>query len=169
VTVDLDELERLAKAATHSEWRMVWPVMDQNREDGEPVPVYGVVGPSDSTEMVGAVPIGYEEDSRFIAAANPKVVLKLVADLRRARNDVAVYREDLAALESKLGAMSANRPNASTLTVAIRELKERRNNYAARRDSFAREGAYAEVVASYDATLAEIDGAIAVLERLRSA
>jgi hypothetical protein len=56
-----------------------------------------------------------------------------------------------------------------SLAIAIRELKERRNNYAARRDSFAREGAYAEVVASYDKTLVEIDGALALLERLRSA
>lgn len=64
-----------------------------------------------------------------------------------------------------------------SLAIAIRELKERRNNYHARRASFVAngesgvytEGAAAEVLASYDKTLAELDSAIAVLERLRSA
>jgi hypothetical protein len=153
VTIDLDELERLAKAASD----------DIDPDNVFASPWWTADYLADHERVMSIT------DAAFIEKASPAAVLELVADLRRARNDVAVHREDLAALESKLGAMSANRPNASTLTVAIRELKERRNNYAARRDSFAREGAYAEVVASYDKTLAEIDGAIAVLERLRGA
>jgi hypothetical protein len=75
----------------------------------------------------------------------------------------------VSAMAEELKKRRPSETDRSAIAVAVRELKERRNNYAARRDSFAREGAYAEVLASYDTTLAEIDGAIAVLERLRSA
>jgi hypothetical protein len=151
VTVDLDELERLAKAAS---------------EDIDPDNVFA------SPWWTADYLADHERhmsitDAAFIEKASPAAVLELVTNLRRARNDVAVYREDLAALESKLGAMSANRPNASVLAIAIRELKERRNNYAAQRAHLDTRVAVPEVLASYDATLAEIDGAIAVLERLR--
>ncbi len=164
MTIDIEELERLAKAATQSRWRMVWPVMDQNREDGEPVPVYGVVGPSDSTEMVGAVPIGYEEDSRFIAAANPQTVIELCGEVRRLRERDAgtALGDALVDLQSTI----ARIPAASDLAIALRELRERRNNYAARHASMVASQAVPEVIASYEKTLAEVDAAIAAVERL---
>jgi hypothetical protein len=83
-TIDLDKLERLARAATPGPWK--W------REECGSVSLDRVV--SDDERGIGehvafAAPCGYEnssiiiEDAAVIAAASPDAVLAMIARVRR--------------------------------------------------------------------------------------
>lgn len=88
---DLDELERLAKAATKGPWRTHMLFSQGERPD---VAICG-----DGTTVVAADGFPWHRapwrdyaavtnDAAYIAAANPAVILELVAELRRLRGDL---------------------------------------------------------------------------------
>ncbi len=96
MTIDLDALERMAKAATRGNWRNerepdtgnVW--FDDCPTGAHPVE-------SDAAALGQAVACTFKvTDARYIAAANPTAVLALIAELREARALVAPLREMLA-------------------------------------------------------------------------
>lgn len=174
MTVDIDELERLAKEATPGPWRhcgasdgrcscgLVWSIAAD-------LPIAAATDGSDDWSK------GRWQDQHYIAAANPQVVFDLVAEVRRLRADLDLSERARATMlraVAERDALSARIADLETgvdrpaLAVAVRELKERRNNYHSAQLRAVIGGAYAEVINSYDATLAEIDGAIAAIERL---
>jgi hypothetical protein len=69
--IDLDKLERLARAATPGPWRQ-----REQRDDGSTLASYEQGCFVESPNMAG-------EDAAYIAAANPSVVLALIERLRR--------------------------------------------------------------------------------------
>jgi hypothetical protein len=80
MTINLDELERLAKAAAPGPW------CDRG---------FGSIQPESGGSLVavtvtkgGCLP-DYVENSAYIAAANPAAILELIADVRRLRNLLA--------------------------------------------------------------------------------
>lgn len=81
--INLDELERLAKAATPGPW------CDRG---------FGGIQPESGGSLVavtvtkgGCLP-DYVENSAYIAAVNPTAILELVAEVRRLREDADRYR-----------------------------------------------------------------------------
>lgn len=82
MTIDLDYLETTAKAATPGPWYA----------SGAPK-AYCIASRNDNTDIVSVnlyneyikSGVQREEDADFIAAANPAVVLELIAELRSAR------------------------------------------------------------------------------------
>jgi hypothetical protein len=75
--VDLEELKRLAQAATGGTWI----------EDGK------IIIATDVDEVVGRLAATIrEEDADFIAAANPAAMLELIQRLEAAEKDAARYR-----------------------------------------------------------------------------
>ena len=165
MTIDIDELERLAREATPGPWthcgasdgkcpcRLVWSTAID-----EPVAA--------SSDGSGDWTKGRWQDQHFIAAANPQAVIELIADLRRTRDLDAIHRDDIARLEAQRDAAWAKLPAAPDLAIALRELRERRNSYAARHAQMVASQAAPEVIASYEKTLAEVAGAIAAIERM---
>ena len=95
--LDLNELERLAEAATQGPWIACGPSF------GAALPKYlneVVVDIPDSEEdgiEICQPPTGLDKESsrdmEFIGAANPAVVLELVRRLREAEKDAARYRK----------------------------------------------------------------------------
>jgi hypothetical protein len=84
--LDLDALEAAAKAATPGEWRRTEPGVLSAWSVDLPSPHHTVsvpFAPFAFGEVVAASP--KEDDTTFIAAASPDVVLALVAEVRRAR------------------------------------------------------------------------------------
>lgn len=76
--VDLDELERLARAATPGPWESdsagIWTARK-----------YGFDGTSTASLVAMMAGVAYDDnDRRFIAAVNPSVVLALIERLRKA-------------------------------------------------------------------------------------
>lgn len=91
---DLDELERLAKAATPGPWEV----------DGDGRDICGFAGrlgaangepPYEITENNGFMRNSMAADAAFISAANPTVVLELVRRLRAAEAGNAECARDL--------------------------------------------------------------------------
>jgi hypothetical protein len=78
VTLDIDKLEALARAATPGPWREgqveVWNVF---------VPGHGSLGPERVLLRMNQHFEKFRDDATFIAAANPDVVLDLLAEHRR--------------------------------------------------------------------------------------
>ena len=80
MTLDLDRLETLAKAATPGEWNAPGDG-DLQYENGVPV-VQGAYGHD-----------GYfvdDNDAKFVAALRPEVALALIAEVRALREDKAL-------------------------------------------------------------------------------
>lgn len=85
MTIDLDELERLAKAATPGPWRW-WTSCSFRRLSSDATGLDGdVLHAVTHVDGVADV-IGTEATKEFIAAANPSTVLALVERLREAEN-----------------------------------------------------------------------------------
>ena len=85
MTISLDELEALAKAATPGPWHV--------EEDIDP-PTYWVIGANREERKDGAIALGYNSnndanDVPFIAACDPGTVLKLIAVAKAAKAMVA--------------------------------------------------------------------------------
>ena len=88
MTVDLDKLEALARAATHGERECVpsddWSGMYR----GIKAAGHGYIAEPtahDEADLMMAVP-----DARFIAACDPTTVIALIAEIRKLRNVVAL-------------------------------------------------------------------------------
>lgn len=71
---ELDALEAAAKAATPGPWK-IDPVLNILSENNPPIYVY-----TDEDDSIGKA-----ADIKYVAAANPAVVLDLIAELRQAR------------------------------------------------------------------------------------
>jgi hypothetical protein len=78
MTIDLDELERLATAATPGEWEE-YGELDVNL----PYSLFSLLGPCSRTTLE---PLS-GEDRSFIVAAQPSVILSLVSEIRRLREE----------------------------------------------------------------------------------
>lgn len=110
---DLDRLEKLAREATPGPW-----VVDSEREESDfgSYSVHGIKGVaptrwySDSDMAHTALePLEYP-DAEFIAAANPSVVLDLIAKLREvteSRNEWASRMMELASITAERDAYKA--------------------------------------------------------------
>ena len=81
--LQLEELERLAKAATQGEWRYYKPpgyAFDQVYaigKDGSRIPIV-------DCDVLNDAQLG---NSEFIAAANPQTILTLLSMIREAKNE----------------------------------------------------------------------------------
>ena len=96
MSVDLDEIQRLAKAATTGEWKH-----RDKLDNGTPHCDVIAIQPDDWCIVAGSDPSLWDmesADAAFIAAANPAVVLELIARLRAAEAIVS----DLAAKEPRV-------------------------------------------------------------------
>jgi hypothetical protein len=80
---ELDELEKLAKAAT---WHRRWEYAQGIVRSGDEYIVMG--GFTQSVEAVS------DKNGSFIAAADPDTVLKLIAEVRRLKRDLAATEDD---------------------------------------------------------------------------
>jgi len=82
VSINLDELERLAKAASEGPWT-----------DGGDGDLVGSLGqPLIKGEYGYEGYFAWDEDAAYCAAANPTAILELVAEVRRLREDAERYR-----------------------------------------------------------------------------
>jgi hypothetical protein len=110
MTINLDELERLAKAAAPGPWLYFVPC---NTPSLNPDQAAFLVGPRmramDKSQGFAV------EDAAHIAAANPATILELVAEVRRLREDAArlSWLEDFHRLRAAEG-LSANYGDVGT-------------------------------------------------------
>ena len=105
----LDELERLAKAATPGPWVM------NSDDDSYCGRYYGLFGgekcviPIDWN--VQNYPAVHDEDAQFIAAANPQVVLELIQTLRNEIHDQEMYANNLTKMYMWASGNRISKPN----------------------------------------------------------
>lgn len=102
MTLDLEDLQRKAEAATPGPWE--WcpqtpPQMGYFNSPGLPVCDFGDAQQYYPTE--GAPPS--DEDAAFIAAANPAVILALIAELKEARQICCDLYQVIGALADEAG------------------------------------------------------------------
>lgn len=90
MTVDIDELELRARAATPGKWGLVPPAVDGCLPVRSSVPVHAC------TDVVCRPTM--DEDAAFIAAANPEAVLELCAEVRRLHATAAAAGDGAARL-----------------------------------------------------------------------
>lgn len=95
--LNLNELERLAKAATPGPWHS--PGMGEVHDDANDCVIVDVCWREEGSLPDDSVGNGTQEDADFIAAANPAVVLELVRRLREAEARVAELEAERAERE----------------------------------------------------------------------
>ena len=125
MTIDTNELRRLAQAATPGPWIGCGPSF------GESLPKYlnEVVvdreGDEDDGYSICNAPIGLDEehsaDMAFIAAANPATVSELLDRLEVAEKDIALKERVIDSLGSTLNAVSNER---DALRAKIEEMED---------------------------------------------
>lgn len=85
MTINLDELKKLANAATHGTWiKTNWQSMDE--------PINAGVDSESGSHVAGTME---DHDAEYIAAANPQTVLALISELEEARKDAERLKEVL--------------------------------------------------------------------------
>ena len=107
MNVDIEELKRLAEAATSGPW--------EYQKDSKDFPVNGYVTVRDCIYSVCVLPYeGIRADYRvtdnglFIAAANPAAILELIAEMERLREDADDLTIELESSEKALKDSRAN-------------------------------------------------------------
>jgi len=99
---DLDELERLAKAATQGDVR-VEQIARSAIDDQEPVrPALVIPKPGDDLQALSVIVYGFfrQADADYYAAAQPQNLLPLIRELRRLRKVKPINTELLACCEA---------------------------------------------------------------------
>lgn len=117
MTIDLDKIEALAKAATPGPWRgdrfdgtVKYDIVAGDYPNGQ----YTTVIRGDSEGLFGFFK---SEDSDFVMAANPSTILALVAEVRRLREALStplLTGADAPMYGGIFGAEGANRDVAET-------------------------------------------------------
>lgn len=97
----LDEIERVAKAATPGPWQWINPENDRPRQSGEwrsslrTVEEFPTISVGSLPKFIVEADEIYGENmdanAAFIAAANPTTVLSLIAEVKRLREDAERY------------------------------------------------------------------------------
>jgi hypothetical protein len=104
--IDIDALETLAKAATPGEWISY-------------TPIGAALNPWEATFVAGPIPRYMDRsqgfcpaDGNYIGAANPQVVLALIAEVRALRNLESAVRDHRAMYEG-----TSDEDNMSALSI----------------------------------------------------
>jgi hypothetical protein len=83
--IDLDRLERLAKAATPGPWT--------HKSDINGLSNFVYKGSGMRRQVARTLKLSDDSDAAFIAALNPAVALALIAEVRGSRTDLAEEKE----------------------------------------------------------------------------
>jgi hypothetical protein len=107
MTLDLDKLEQLARAAAPSPWKLITEVGDDDVLDRECYLI--VIGDADEDNLI--TESWHRPSAEYIAAMSPDVALEMIAELKQSRAKLAevakigrmLKEEDIEGLAKFLG------------------------------------------------------------------